>query len=120
MNSHPRKSTKRLLFVWPNSFGRWRFSPSGILGLDQSCRNPHLVLQGAMDRTLVGDLEQFRPRCGVERAFELDHPVDAIDAPFLGLAFAAVARVGLLVAQVDTDALQRKFFLVGVHAYGHR
>src|SRR5258708_27332794 len=83
-------------------------------------RRPNLDLrrQGAVDRALVGDLQQARPLAGIERAFEPDCPLDAVDHPVLALAGRAVGGVNPAMAEPDRDPVERQRLAPGIEPQG--
>src|SRR5262245_60381271 len=82
--------------------------------------NGHFRLQGPVDRTLAGDLEELRTLLLIEIALESNHASDTIDMSFPGLAVLAVGRVYLVVREVHHDALERKPLVLGVGPDRHR
>ena len=67
-----------------------------------------------MDRTFVGDLQEPLALLRVERAAQCDGPLDAVDHPFLGLAFLAIGGVDAGVAEFDRYPLERQRLALGV------
>jgi len=87
---------------------------------DRSRLNINLGFEGAVNGTLVRDLEQPFPLFRIEVSHELNLALDAIDFAFLGFAVPAIRRVNLGMAKVYDHTFERPFFRARVKGYRHR
>src|SRR5262249_18957539 len=79
-----------------------------------------LGCERAVDRTLVGDLEEPRTLAIIESAGERDGPIDAVEHPFFGLAALAIGGVDLGVVEPHRDFVERQCLALGVEPQRHR
>jgi len=73
-----------------------------------------------MHRAHVGNLEEALALRFFERARELDRALKAVDLALSCLAFGAIRRVNLVVAQPDDDPLERQSLALRIHPQRHR
>ena len=73
-----------------------------------------------MHRTAVGDFQEPRALCIVERAVERDGPLDAVELTFPGRAGRAIGGVNLRMPEPHRDLRKRQRLLVGIEAQRHR
>lgn len=69
----------------------WLSVPGGSIGKPR--RDRDLRVERAVHGAPVGDLQQALALCGVERAGDLDRPVDAVDSAITGFAFGSIGCV---------------------------
>src|SRR5215467_51001 len=82
--------------------------------------NVDLGGQRAMHRAFIGDLHEPRALRLVERPFEHDGALYAIDLALLGLAARAVGGVNLGVGEPYRHPIERKSLVLGIKSQRHR
>src|SRR4029079_13528759 len=118
---------------WPIT---WRYALAGIVsvtgnGKHAPAQAPNLNrrfggldvdlrLQRAVDRALLGDLEEARTLLAIKVALEGDDTIDVVDHPFLCFAFGAIGGVNSAMPEPDRGPLQRQALAVGIKPDRHR
>src|SRR5580693_2567192 len=101
--------------------GKWRivrtlsiryFATSLLRYSADAAANLDFRFERAVDRTLLGDLEQPRADFIVQRARNHDLLVDPVQHPFLGFARLAVGGVDLGVGEPHRDPFERQALAV--------
>ena len=76
-------------------------------------------MQGAVNRTAVGDFYKPGPLFVVQGAGEFQFALNVVDQAGGGFTCCAVCGVDLFMFEANCDAFQGPFFSVGIHAEGN-
>lgn len=87
---------------------------------DRSRLNIDLGFEGAVNGTLVRDLEQLLPLIRLELSYQVNLALDSVDLAFLCFAVPAIRRVNFRMTKINGHALERPLFRSCVPRYGHR